>query len=293
MPRLGAHMSIAGGLPRAIDRARLHACQALQIFTKSANQWRARPILPGEIDEFRRRAEVSGIHPIVAHASYLINLAASDRPLRERSRRAFGEEVDRAETLGLLGLVIHPGAYTRGSEPEGIRLIAEAVAQVLDARPDGRTLVLLEGTAGQGTSIGHRFEHLAEIIERLGGSRRLGVCLDTCHLLAAGYDITTPAGCRETFDLFDRVVGLSRLKVVHVNDSMRPCGSRVDRHEHIGQGCLGLEPFRWIMNDPRLRHLPMILETPKTRGRWGGRLEADPLDVMNLDRLRALLTPGA
>ena len=192
-------MSIAGGLPRAVDRAQASRCQALQIFTKSAGQWRARPLPPEEVARFRQRVAEAGIAPVVAHNSYLINVATAQPELRAQSIGSLREELDRAELLGLDGLVMHPGSYTGGTESEGLRLIAEALAGLLEERPNGTTRILLEHTAGQGTNLGHRFEHLAEIIERLGGTPRVGVCLDTCHLLAAGYDICTEEGYRRTF----------------------------------------------------------------------------------------------
>jgi deoxyribonuclease IV len=292
MPRLGAHLSIAGGLPRAVDRAEASGCRALQIFTKSAGQWRARELPDEEIALFRRRVRQTKIRPVIAHNSYLINVAAADRALRRKSIAALGEELDRAESLGLDGLVMHPGSYTSGTEAEGLKMIADALAGILEARPRGRTRILLEHTAGQGTNLGHRFEHLAEIIDRLGRSRRVGVCLDTCHLLTAGYDICSEEGYRETFRQFGRLVGFSRLKAFHLNDSKKPCGSRVDRHEHIGKGCLGLEPFRRILNDPRFATLPMLLETPKVDTPQTRRIsDIDPLDKMNLETLRALLQP--
>ena len=289
MPRLGAHMSIAGGLPRAVDRAQATGCEALQIFTKSAGQWRARPLPPEEIALFRTRVDETGIRPVVAHNSYLINVAAAAPALRTQSILALAEELDRAESLGLDGLVMHPGSYTTGTEADGLKLIADGLAQILEARPHGRTQILLEHTAGQGTNLGHRFEHLASILADLDGSPRVGVCLDTCHLLSAGYDICTTAGYRRTFRQFDRIVGIDRIKVFHLNDSKKPCGSRVDRHEHIGKGCLGLEPFRLILNDRRFAKLPMLLETPKldtpsTRRRS----DVDPLDARNLRTLRKL-----
>ena len=293
MPRLGAHLSIAGGLPRAVDRAEASGCQALQIFTKSAGQWRAREIPPDEIALFRRRVRQTKIRPVVAHNSYLINVGAADAGLRRKSIDALGDELDRAELLGLDGLVMHPGSYTSGTEAGGLRLIADALADVLGSRPEGRTRLLLEHTAGQGTNLGHRFEHLAEIIDRIAGSPRVGVCLDTCHLLAAGYDIRSEEGYRETFRQFHTIVGLSRLKAFHVNDSKKPCGSRVDRHEHIGKGCLGLAPFRRLLNDPRFATLPMLLETPKVDTPRSRRMsEIDPLDRMNLATLRRLLKSG-
>ena len=289
MPRLGAHLSIAGGLPRAIDRAEASRCEALQIFTKSVGQWRARPIPGEEAALFRSRARDSGL-PIVAHNSYLINIAAADRALRAKSIAALREEVDRAELLELDGLVMHPGSYTTASEGEGLRLVAVGLAAILRSRPRGRLKILLEHTAGQGTNLGHRFEHLASIIERLDGSPRVGVCLDTCHLLAAGYDLCSEAGYAATFADFDRIVGLDRLALFHLNDSKKPCGSRVDRHEHIGRGCLGLDPFRRIVTDPRFQGVPMVLETPKLdTPESRRRSDADPWDMRNLRTLRRLV----
>jgi len=291
--RIGAHMSVAGGVSKAVDRAVAHGCEALQIFTKNANQWRARPLDPAEIKLFRQRIEQTGITPVVSHASYLINLATTFPVLREQSIAAFIDEIDRAEALGLLGVVIHPGTCTAGPDDEALRLIADAIRAAFKARRRGKTLVLLEHTAGQGRTLGHRFEHLAAVIKHLRGSARVGVCLDTCHLVAAGYDITTEAGYRNTFDAFDQLVGLERLKVFHGNDSKRPCGSRVDRHEHIGQGCIGLKPFRRLLTDPRFAALPILIETEKTHGlERRGAIVADPLDMKNLDTLRRLRAVG-
>ena len=290
MPRLGAHMSIAGGLPRAVDRARASRCQSLQIFTKSAGQWRARALPGDEVALFRRRVEETGIHPVVAHNSYLINVAAAVPALREQSIAALRDELDRAELLGLDGLVMHPGSYTTGTEEEGLRLIGDAIAGILRDRPNGRTMILLEHTAGQGTNLGHRFEHLAAILERVDGSPRVGVCLDTCHLLTAGYDLCAPAGYDATFRDLDRIVGLDRVRVFHLNDSKKPCGSRVDRHEHIGKGCLGLEPFRMLLNDPRFAGHAMLLETPKLESAASKRRsDVDPWDARNLRTLRKLI----
>jgi deoxyribonuclease IV len=290
MPRIGAHLSIAGGLPRAVDRAEASGCEALQIFTKSAGQWRARELSDEEVARFRRRVRQTRVRPVVAHNSYLINVAAADPALRRKSIDALGDELDRAERLGLDGLVMHPGSYTSGTEARGLRLIADALAEIFAARPDGKAMILLEHTAGQGTNLGHRFEHLAEIIDQLGGSTRMGVCLDTCHLLTAGYDICSEEGYHETFRAFGRIVGFSRLKAFHMNDSKKPCASRVDRHEHIGKGCLGLEPFRRIVNDPRFAKLPMLLETPKLETPESRRRsDIDPLDKINLATLRSLI----
>jgi deoxyribonuclease IV len=289
MVRIGAHMSIAGGVSKAIDRAVAHGCEALQIFTKNASQWRGKPLDPAEIKLFRRRIDETGITPAVSHASYLINLATTFPVLREQSLAAFVDELDRAEALGLLGVVIHPGTCTAGTEADALRLIAEGIRHAFRAKPRRKTMVLLEHTAGQGRTVGHRFEHLAAIIAHLNGSPRVGVCLDTCHLAAAGYDIVSDAGYHQTFDDFDRTVGLDRLRAFHANDSKKPCGSRVDRHEHIGKGCLGLEPFGRILADSRFDGLPMLIETEKSRGaEKAGVIMTDPFDVKNLGTLRRL-----
>jgi deoxyribonuclease-4 len=294
MPRLGAHLSIGGGLPRAVDRAVATRCEALQIFTKSAGQWRARVLPQDEIVLFRRRVSETGIQPVIAHNSYLINIAAAAPPLREQSLAALIDEYDRAESLGLMGLVMHPGSYTTGTEGEGLRLIAQGLRTLLRTRRRGGPMILLEHTAGQGTNLGHRFEHLATILELLDGSPRVGVCLDSCHLLAAGYDICSEDGYRKTFDAFARIVGIERIKAFHLNDSKKPCGSRVDRHEHIGKGCLGLDPFRRLVNDARFTGLPMLLETPKLDTPESRRKsDADPWDARNLRTLRRLIHEGA
>jgi deoxyribonuclease IV len=287
--RIGAHMSVSGGVSNAVERAVVHGCEALQIFVKNAAQWRGKPLDADDVRRFRTRIEETGITPVVSHASYLINLATTAPGLREQSIAAFVDELDRAETLGLLGVVIHPGTCTAGTEEDGLRLIAEALAQAFAARKRQQTMVLLEHTAGQGRTLGYRFEHLRDIIEHLNGAARVGVCLDTCHLTASGYDIVTDGGYTETFATFDRLIGLERLRVFHGNDSKKPCGSRVDRHEHIGDGCLGLDPFRRLVNDPRFRELPILIETAKTetRGKSGAIVE-DPLDAKNLGVLRSL-----
>jgi deoxyribonuclease-4 len=286
-------MSVAGGLPRAVERAVVHRCGALQIFAKNANQWRGRELPRQEIREFRAKVKAAGIWPVVSHASYLINVATGNRTLRKQSMEAMGDELDRAEALGLLGVVLHPGAYTVGSEAEGLTLIADALFELLRQRRRGKTMILLEHTAGQGTALGATFEQLASIIGKMNDHRRVGVCLDTCHLLASGYDLCSPEGYAATFTQFGRLIGFDRLRVFHMNDSKRPLGSRVDRHEHIGQGYLGLEPFRRIVNDPRFRDLPMLLETPKAEGKATGPIAIDPLDERNLNTLRGLMTARA
>ncbi len=287
--RIGAHMSVAGGVSKAVDRALVHGCESLQIFTKNGSQWKGKPIDPSEIKRFRARVDHTGISPVVSHASYLINLATTDPVLREQSLAAFADELDRAHLLGLLGVVIHPGTCTAGSDVDALRLIGDAIRTTLKARPRRKVMVLLEHTAGQGRTLAYSFEHLAAILEHVDGSPRVGVCLDTCHLLASGYDIATPAGYDATFAAFARQVGFDRLKVVHGNDSMKPCGSRVDRHEHIGDGCLGVGPFRRLLHDDRFAGLPLLIETAKARGsEKAGAVVEDPFDMKNLATLRKL-----
>lgn len=282
-------MSIAGGVATAVDRAVVHGCEALQIFTKNGSRWRGAPLGDADVRAFRRGVARAGLHPVVSHASYLINLATTDPLLRELSLEAFVDELDRAHSLGLLGVVIHPGTCTAGTDADALRLIADAIGAAFGARPRRRTMVLLEGTAGQGRALGYRFDHLAAIIAHLHGDRRVGVCLDTCHLLAAGYDLVSAQGYEHTFAEFDRLVGLDRLRVFHANDSKRPLGSRVDRHEHIGDGCLGVEPFRRMLHDQRFAGLAMLIETEKSSGSERRNVMApDPFDTRNLATLRTL-----
>jgi len=287
-------MSVAGGVANAVERAVLHGCESLQIFSKNANRWIAPPLDAADVRRFRRRLDQTSITPAVSHASYLINLASTNLALRTQSMDALADELDRAHRLGLLGVVLHPGTCTAGSEDEALSLIAQAIRAVFARQRRRPTMILLEHTAGQGRTVGYRFDHLSTIIERLDGSPRLGVCLDTCHLVASGYDIVSPAGYQSTFEEFDKLVGLTRLKVFHGNDSKRPCGARVDRHEHIGQGCLGLEPFRRLIHDPRFDRLPILIETEKSESlQKAGVIAADPLDMKNLETLRRLRSESA
>ncbi|MCS6852967.1 MAG: deoxyribonuclease IV [Gemmataceae bacterium] len=283
MPLFGAHMSIAGGYHRALLAARDHDCDTVQLFTKNSNQWAGKEITDEEVRTFRRLLKETGLKLPVAHDSYLINLASPDDALFRRSVDAFVEELQRAERLGLRYLVTHPGAHMDAGEEAGLRRVAEALDEVHQRCPGFRAQVLLETTAGQGTTLGYRFEHLASILEKVRDPDRLGVCFDTCHVFAAGYPLAPEAAYRQTLREFDRLVGLSRLKVFHLNDSAKPLGSRVDRHAHIGRGHLGLEPFRLLVNDRRFRQKPMILETPKEATADGD------MDQVNLRVLRGLL----
>jgi deoxyribonuclease-4 len=280
-PRLGSHISIAGGVDRAVRIASEVGCQALQIFVKSSNQWRAAPFRDGEPERFRANLAATGIGPVIAHDSYLINLCSPDPVLWHRSLEAFRIELDRCETLGVPFLVTHPGAHTGAGEAKGLDQLARALDRVHRERPAHRVRILLETTAGQGSGLGYRFEHFAAVLRQVDDPARLGICLDTCHVFAAGYDLRTPAAYRETLDRFAGTVGLEKLEAVHLNDSRRGLGSRVDRHAAIGEGMLGRAAFRSLMNDRRLWKVPMVLETPK------GPDYAE--DRVNLARLRRML----
>jgi deoxyribonuclease-4 len=285
MPLLGAHMSIAGGYYKAVEAAAALDMDCVQIFSKNNNQWRAKPLTDDDAERFRDALERTGIEKPCAHVSYLINLGSPKPDVRQKSIDAFVIELERAEKLGLLGLVMHPGSFLDSSKEEGLQKIVDGLDVALEQTNGQSVGVWLETTAGQGTNLGHRFEHLAYIIENVADSRRLGVCIDSCHIFAAGYAITEPAEYKQTMAEFDRVIGIDRIQAFHLNDSKKEFGSRVDRHEHIGQGHLGLEPFRHIVNDPRFAELPMYLETPKGKG-------DDEFDQMNLSTLRGLLTRG-
>lgn len=283
--RLGAHMSIAGGLPKALERADQVDCTALQVFVKSARQWKPRPIPEEDIEAFRSGLEARGLGPYVtAHATYLINLASPDEALRDRSVEALALEVERCELLGIPGLVLHPGSHMGEGEEAGLERVAASLDRIL--APRGRALkgpvwILLENTAGQGTNLGHRLEHLQKIIELSRGRTRLGVCFDTCHALAAGYDLRTAAAYRKTMKEVEQTIGIETIRAFHLNDSKHELGSRRDRHEHIGEGFVGIECFRALLRDKRFFDLPMVLETAKDED-----LENDR---RNLARLRELL----
>ena len=258
-------MSISGGVDKSIERGHAVGCDTIQIFTKSSNQWRAKPLADDEIDRFRSNRDKYGIHPVVAHDSYLINLASPDRDgLLKKSREAFLVEMERSERLAIPFLVMHPGSHLGAGVDSGIRTIAESFDWLFSRSQGNKLLVLLETTAGQGTNIGFTFEQLQSIIDNTDESDRFGICLDTAHVYAAGYDIKDHAGYEEMWDEFDKILGLGRLKAIHLNDSKKDLASRVDRHEHIGKGALGLEPFRRLLNDPRFVSVPMILETPRS-----------------------------
>lgn len=278
---IGAHMSISGGVFNAILSGEELGCTAIQIFTKNSNQWKAKELTQGEVDEFFQHQKRTKISPIVGHNGYLINLASPKEDVFVMSRQAMLVELQRAEKLGLPYLVMHPGSHLGTGENQGIEKIAGAI-NWLHQRTEGyKVKICLETTAGQGSNLGHKFEQLAEIIERVKENQRLAVCYDTCHTFAAGYDIRTKSAYQTTFKEFDTVIGLSRLKVIHLNDAVKDLGSRVDRHTHIGQGKIGLEGFRLLMNDDRFEKVPKIIETPKEGG--------TAKDKKNLRVLRSLV----
>ncbi len=279
---LGAHMSVAGGLHLAVERGAALGCTAVQIFTKNANRWRERDVGGEELDLYRRSREGHpSVRAVVAHAGYLINLASPDGALREKSVIALVREVERCARLGLAGVIIHPGSHGGRGEEEGLGRAAASLGRVIERTPWAAVAILLENTAGQGNALGWRFEHLGSLLGAAGGRARMGVCLDTAHAFAAGYDLRTAAACRRTLAELDRAVGLERLGAIHLNDSRKGLGSRVDRHEHIGRGAIGLEGFKFVMRREEFRGLPKILETPKT----DGGLQMDPVNLEMLRRL--------
>jgi deoxyribonuclease-4 len=278
---LGAHMSIAGGLHKSIERAVAAGCGTLQVFTRSSNQWKGKTISEKDAGLFRRTFADSGLHEVISHDIYLINLAARPGETRDKSLAAFADEMTSCAQLGINKIVMHPGSHTTDTPEAGLGRVIEAFDQLFEQTPVYEGLVLLETTAGQGTNLGRTFEELQTIINGSKYPDRFGICFDTCHTFAAGYNTATPEGYADVMARFDRILGLSRLHCFHFNDSKKGLGSRVDRHEHIGQGALGLEPFRFIMNDARFVKIPKILETPKG--------DDDSMDRVNLALLRSLV----
>jgi deoxyribonuclease-4 len=279
---LGAHMSIGGGVHAAIERACSIRCTAMQIFVKNNMQWFARPLAVNEIRAFVEHTRRAEIESVFAHANYLINLAAINPQFHANSMRALEEELTRADQLELPFLVLHPGAHLGAGEEAGLKKVVLSIDEVFARIPRVKTRIALETTAGQGTCLGHNFEQIAFIIAHVRERERLCVCVDTAHVLAAGYDITSEAAVRKTFAEFDRIIGRSHLVAIHLNDSKSARGSRVDRHEHIGKGQVGSAAFRFIMNDPRFHKVPKVLETPK-----GKDLRED---LVNMRTLRRLIT---
>jgi len=280
---LGVHTSIAGGLHRALSRGDALACQVVQFFTQAPSRWEIRVLSPEEIRVFRETTRTSRARPLLAHTSYLINLGTPDEDLARRSLRAFEGELIRAEELGVPFVVAHPGAHMGEGEKKGVDRVARRLDRLHRRAAGLRTRILLETTSGQGTVLGCRFEQLEAILARVRCPERLGICLDTCHVFAAGYDLRTPESYAATLDRLDRTVGIRRVKAVHLNDSRGGLGSGVDRHAHIGQGKIGRAGFRNLLEDVRFRGVPMVLETPKGKG--DGMLE----DRRNLRTLRRIV----
>ena len=278
---IGAHMSISGGVFNALLYGEKLGCTTIQIFTKNNNQWKAKELTSEDVKKFFENQKRTEISPVVGHNGYLINLASPKEDVYSLSLEAMLVELKRAELLGLPYLVMHPGSHLGSGEKEGIKKISRSINWLYGKTKGYKVKILLETTAGQGSTMGYRFEHLAEIIEKVRENQRLGICYDTCHTFAAGYDIRTKKVYEATFKEFDKVIGLSRLKVIHVNDSLKDLGSRVDRHQHIGEGKIGLEGFRLLMNDKRWDKIPKILETPKEAG--------TTRDIKNLNVLKSLV----
>jgi deoxyribonuclease IV len=278
---LGAHTSIRGGVANAVDLALKLKFNTMQIFTKNNNRWAAKPFTLDEVKDSGGKVEESSLKNIVAHDSYLINLCAADKTMLTKSVEAFVDELTRCELLGIPYLNFHPGAHGGAGEEEGIKVIAESINRAHEQTKDFEVSTMLELTAGQGSAIGYRFEHLRGIIDLVDQQERMSVCIDTAHLFAAGYDFRTPDTYKKTFKEFDEIIGLKRLKCFHINDSKKELGSRVDRHEHIGKGKIGLDGFRLLMNDKRFPGIPKILETPKGKEM----LE----DLENLNTLKSLI----
>lgn len=281
---LGAHVSIAGGVFNAPLNGKEATCDVVQIFTKSSNQWRAKPLTDEDIEKFVAAQKETGVRVVCAHDSYLINLASPDKALYDKSYRAFFEEIMRCDMLGVPNLVMHPGSHVGSGEETGLKRIADSFNRMFGDDPDGKATICLETTAGQGTNLGYRFEQLARIIDMVENKDRLGICLDTCHIFAAGYGISTEKDYKATIKTFDQVLGLKKLRIIHVNDSKKGPGSRIDRHENIGKGKIGKKPFGFFLNDPKLVKIPKILETPK---------EAPGDDKRNLRVLRSLIAKKA
>jgi deoxyribonuclease-4 len=286
MAILGAHQSIAGGYYKAVETAHRLKCDCVQVFTKNNNQWRAKELTDEDVRLFKAKLKELGVKHPLAHDSYLINLASPDPVLWKKSVDSFVIEMFRADRLGIPYLVTHPGAHTTSSEDAGIAAVVRALDQTHQQTRGIKTKCLLETTAGQGSCIGCTFEQLARIIDGVQDPDRLGVCVDTCHIFAAGYPISTEKDYKATMRKLAMTVGLKLVRAIHVNDSLKPLGSRVDRHAHIGRGMIGKEAFRLLVNDKRFSKVPMYLETPKGSGQDE---KEGKFDTMNLKTLRRLV----
>lgn len=279
---LGAHESIAGGVFNAIERGKKATCDTIQMFNKSNNQWQAKKISSDELDKYFEAIDKTGVTVSTSHTSYLINIASPNPELNEKSYMALKEEMERCQVLKIPNLVMHPGSHVGTGEEIGMDKIVENLVRLFEELDNAQSVtLLLETTAGQGSNLGYTFEQIAYMIDKAGSHDKLGVCLDTCHIFAAGYPISDPKDYKKTIKQFDDTIGLDRLRIIHMNDSKKEFESKRDRHEHIGEGFIGLDAFANFVNDKRLENVPMILETPK-----GDELVED---IENLKRLRSLI----
>lgn len=282
-PLVGAHMSIAGGLYKSVDRAEAVGATAMQIFTKSNQQWAAKKIMADDAAAFKQRLKDSSIKSVNVHASYLINIGSSDDALRKKSVHALHDELERCDLLGIDLLVFHPGAAVGGTQEECIQLVAQSINELFE-RYQGPVTLVIENTAGQGTVVGSTLEQLAAISKNIAQKKRVGFCIDTCHAFAAGYDLSTSTGYEQFWQEFDRLLAIEKLRVIHCNDSKKECGSRVDRHENIGDGKIGIKSFTLLMNDPRFAEIAKICETPKGEDEQAN-------DARNIEMLKKLARP--
>jgi len=279
--QFGAHESISGGVFNAIERGKTATCDIIQMFNKSNSQWRAKKIEQAELDKYFEMIKETGVSVATSHSSYLINIASPVKELNEKSYKSLKEEMERCQMLKIPNLVLHPGSHVGTGEEAGIKRIIKNVNRLFKELKDNSVCLLLETTAGQGSNLGYTFEQIAEMIDGVKIQDHIGVCLDTCHIFAAGYPISDPKEYKQTMKKFDDIIGLDKLRIIHMNDSKKEFGSRRDRHEHIGKGHIGIEAFRNIVNDKRLKKIPMILETPKE--------EELKEDIENLKVLRSLV----
>ena len=279
--QFGAHESISGGVFNAIERGQTATCDTIQMFNKSNSQWRAKKIEQTELDKYFEKIKETGVTVATSHSSYLINIASPVKELNEKSYNALKEEMERCEMLKIPNLVMHPGSHVGTGEEPGIKRIIKNLNKLFKELKNNNVCLLLETTAGQGSNLGYTFEQIGEMIDGVKVQDHIGVCLDTCHIFAAGYPIGDPKEYKKTMKKFDDIIGLDKLKIIHMNDSKKEFGSRRDRHEHIGKGHIGIEAFRNIVNDKRLKNVPMILETPKE--------EELKEDIENLKVLRSLV----
>jgi len=277
----GAHESIAGGLFMAVERGHKATCDVIQIFNKSANQWKAKKLDPKEVNRFFGIQKATGVTVVTSHTSYLINIASPKKDLAEKSFESLKDEMKRCKTLRIPNLVMHPGSHVGSGEEAGLKRVAKYTNRLFDELKGNNVTLLFEATAGQGTNLGYKFEHLAYLIDKIDNKKHIGVCLDSCHIFTAGYPLAPFDEYKKTMKAFDDIVGMDQLRIFHINDSKKDIGTKRDRHEQIGEGFIGLEGFRNIVNDKRFENVPLILETPKKEDLFE--------DIENLKKLRGLV----